>query len=136
MPNQMKLFICAVLVSLAATPGQAGEMIWSGREGKAPRDAASFQKPFGQSTANRDVPISIERRDENGNLVMVNGERSLTGSYSRIQGGLFTGGVGYSANAIGNNLSVTAVGSNNIIIIQSEQVNRGEQDVELEVNER
>jgi holdfast attachment protein HfaA len=110
-----------LLASLAASAAQAQS--WN---------AASNYNGYGASTMNTSSNYSM--RDSNGNLTMVNGQ--LVGSNysqsSEVQGG---GGVGMQgatstyaqATAIGNSLNVEVVGTHNTTIIDTTQVNNGNQ---------
>ena len=79
-------------------------------------------------------------RDANGNLTLVNGQVAPSifqqGSGAQYAGG----GVGAAgstygqANAIGNQLSVVVVGNHNTTIIDSSQINNGNQTATTELN--
>jgi holdfast attachment protein HfaA len=113
-----------LLASLTATAAQAQAQNWNG---------ASNYNGYGASTMNTSSNYSM--RDANGNLTMVNGQ--LVGSnYSQtsgVQGG--ASGVGMQgatstyaqATAIGNSLNVEVVGTHNTTIIDTTQVNNGDQ---------
>ena len=85
------------------------------------------------------APVNTSLRDANGNLEVVDG-KITSSSFSEV-GGVqgFSGGssgVGgtSSATAIGNQLNVVTMGSNNIVIVDSTQINNGDQNANNHVN--
>lgn len=79
-------------------------------------------------------------RDANGNLTLVNGQVAPSiyqqGSGAQYVGGGVGGGASTygQANAIGNQLSVVVLGNHNTTIIDSSQVNNGNQTATTELN--
>jgi holdfast attachment protein HfaA len=122
MPQIKTLAGLVLLASLAASAAQAGDWTNSG----------SYN---GYGTTNMNTASNYSMRDANGNLTMVNGQ--LTGAnYSQtsgVQGGV--SGVGTQgavstyaqATAIGNSLNVEVVGTHNTTIIDTTQINNGNQ---------
>jgi holdfast attachment protein HfaA len=114
---------------LAATAAQAGD--WTN---------SSMYNGYG--AANQNAASNYSMRDGNGNLTMVNGQvtSSQYSSGSGAQyagGGVGTGGAGPTygqATAIGNSLNVTVLGSHNTTIIDSSQINNGNQTATANVN--
>ena len=114
---------------LAATAAQAGD--WT--------NSAMYN---GYGAANQNAASNYSMRDGNGNLTMVNGQvtSSTYQSGSGAQyagGGVGTGGAGPTygqATAIGNSLNVTVLGSHNTTIIDSSQINNGNQTATADVN--
>jgi holdfast attachment protein HfaA len=93
---------------------------------------------YGATTSNQ--PSSYSMRDANGNLTMVNGQIE-SAQYSSSTGsqyaGVGMGGAGMAsgqATAIGNSLNVTVVGSHNTTIIDSSQINTGNQTATATLN--
>lgn len=90
-------------------------------------------------------PSSYSMRDGYGNLTMVNG-RVTPSIYSAQSGGsqqasAYAGGVGTGgagvvgeAYAIGNQLNVTVIGTHNTTIIDSDQINNGNQSATAALN--
>jgi holdfast attachment protein HfaA len=115
--------------ALAATAAQAGD--WTN---------SAMYNGYGAATQN--TPSNYSMRDANGNLTMVNGQvTSSTYAYaSGAQyggGGVGTGGAPQTygqATAIGNQLNVVVVGSHNTTIIDSSQVNNGNQTATANLN--
>ncbi len=114
---------------LAATAAQAGDWTNSG-----------MYNGYGAATQN--APSSYSMRDANGNLTMVNGQVTSS-TYSSSSGAQYSGGgVGMGgagptygqATAIGNSLNVTVLGSHNTTIIDSSQINTGNQTATATVN--
>jgi holdfast attachment protein HfaA len=94
---------------------------------------------YGSLSQNQASNYSL--RDANGNLTVVNGQ--VTPSiFNQSSGAQYSGsGVGMNnpttygqATAIGNNLSVTVIGSHNTTIIDSTQTNNGNQTATADVN--
>jgi len=92
--------------------------------------------------ANMNQTSSYQLRDGNGNLTMVDG-RPVSAQYSQGSGAQYAGGgVGTGgamnaygqATAIGNQLSVTVIGSRNTTIIDSTQINNGNQTATADLN--
>jgi len=114
---------------LAATAAQAGD--WTN---------SSMYNGYGAANAN--APSNYSMRDANGNLTMVNGQvtSSQYSSQSGAQyagGGVGMGGAGPTygqATAIGNSLNVTVLGSHNTTIIDSTQINNGNQTATTNIN--
>jgi len=109
---------------------------------QAAQSAGQFNVPYGKSYNDFNQPFDARTRDSNGNRTIVNG-RMFLGSQSNLSfglgGGFFgsgnssTSGVGGygSAGAIGNQLNVVTMGSWNTVIIDSTQINNGNQTVNL-----
>ena len=96
----------------------------------------------GYGANNMNSASSYSMRDANGNLTMVNGQVT-SAQYSANSGGqsAYAGGVGMGganaygqATAIGNSLNVTVIGSHNTTIIDSTQINTGNQTATAELN--
>jgi holdfast attachment protein HfaA len=126
----MKTVTAFVLFALAAAPA-AQAQIWTN---------SAMYNGYGASTQN--APSSYSMRDPNGNLTMVNG-RVEGPLYSNASGsGYATAGVGMGgagsaygqATAIGNSLNVTVVGMHNTTIIDSQQINTGNQTATAALN--
>jgi holdfast attachment protein HfaA len=96
---------------------------------------------YGATTMNQASNYSM--RDANGNLTMINGQIQPS-VYSNASGSQFSSaGVGTAAasgeaygqaTAIGNSLNVTVVGNHNTTIINSSQLNTGNQTATAAVN--
>lgn len=90
-------------------------------------------------TSSMNAPVNSSLRDANGNLEVVDGK--ITSSSFSESGGVqsfnrSTSGVGMnaSAQAIGNQLNVVTMGSNNIVIVDSTQINNGDQTANTNVD--
>ena len=119
---------CAAGLSTAA---QAGD--WT--------NSANYNG-FGAATQN--TPSNFSLRDANGNLTMVNGQ-FVGSSYSTSTGAqsasAYGSGVGMQgaagigqATAIGNSLNVVVVGNHNTTVVDSSQINNGNQTATAELN--
>jgi holdfast attachment protein HfaA len=87
--------------------------------------------PYGHSYRDENTPYNPTTRDANGNRLIVNG-RIVQGDGSNLPGTLsgdFFSGQG--GGAIGNQLNVVTNGNWNTVIIDSTQINNGNQTVNL-----
>jgi len=117
-----KIAALALLALTATTAAQAGDWTNSG-----------MYNGYGATTQNQASAYSM--RDGNGNLTMVNGQvtsaqySANSGAQSAYAGGVGTGAAGSygQATAIGNSLNVTVIGTHNTTIIDSQQINNGDQ---------
>ena len=105
--------------------------------------SASNYNGFGAGSLN--TPSNFQLRDPNGNLTLVNGQFQgpQFSSQSGTQfAGATSGGVGMSgagtaygqASAIGNSLNVVVLGSHNTTVVDSTQLNSGNQTATVELN--
>ena len=97
---------------------------------------SEFERPYGYGYGQESAPYSAHSRDRLGNRVIING---LINGGSGLGTGLHTGwgqtdgaaGMIGTGTAVGNQLNVITHGSNNTIIIDSTQINEGDQTVVL-----
>ena len=97
---------------------------------------SEFERPYGYGYGQESTPFSANTRDRLGNRVIING---LIEGGSGLGTGLYTGwgqtdgaaGMIGNGTAVGNQLNVITNGSNNTIIIDSTQINDGDQTVVL-----
>jgi len=98
--------------------------------------ASEFERPYGFGYGEEQRPFEANTRDRLGNRVIING---LIEGGTGLGTGLHTGwgqtegasGMLGSGTAVGNQLNVITNGSNNTIIIDSTQINNGDQTVVL-----
>ncbi len=126
--TRSKTLIVLALLAATVSTAQAGDWTNSG-----------MYNGYG---ANMNQTSSYQLRDGNGNLTMVDG-RPVSAQYSQGSGAQYAGGgVGTGgamnaygqATAIGNQLSVTVIGSRNTTIIDSTQINNGNQTATADLN--
>ncbi len=89
-------------------------------------NGSNFNSGIGFGSGELNAPISVNTRDENGNRLVVDGVMKNQNAAPNV----FSSGVGDyggsgGATAIGNNLTVTTIGSHNTVIINNNQVNNG-----------
>ncbi len=114
-------FPCLAALALAsATPAFA----------QAAESVGAFERGYGMDNDSWDQPINPSTRDENGNRLVVDGRIM---NQSTLFGGLGDGGAGdsLSGTAVGNQLVVVTQGSWNTVIVDSTQINNGDQSVVL-----
>lgn len=97
---------------------------------------AEFERPIGWAYGTEDRAFEASTRDRHGNRVIINGlieggttlGQGLSTGWGQTDGlrGMLGGGL-----AVGNQLNVVTNGSNNTIIIDSTQINNGDQSVVL-----
>jgi holdfast attachment protein HfaA len=114
-------------------------------------NAAAYNNAYGMNAGQENQAVNPSLRDANGNLTVVNGQFASS-SFSRQTGvqsmgtitsgalsslGTSVSGVGQTygtATAIGNSLNVVTVGNNNTVIVNSSQINNGNQSANVNVN--
>ncbi len=122
------------LCSLAL--GSLSLAISSGATAQTVSYSSELNVPYGHSYRDENTPYNPSTRTADGNRLIING-RMVLGDGSTLPGGLggdFFGsqdGTGGSAGAIGNQLNVVTVGSWNTVIIDSTQINNGDQTVNI-----
>lgn len=99
---------------------------------------SSYSAAFGMAAGQENVAVSGSMRDANGNLVMQNGMIN-GGAWGATtlnnQQGTGVGRMnGMGATAIGNQLNVTVVGSWNTVVVDSTQINNGDQTASTSLN--
>ena len=120
----------AALATILALPAYAGDYDQS----------SSYNSGYGMSAGSENALPDYSMRDSDGNLTIVNGvisgssysTRSGVGTSSSSSSGS-TSSTG-SATAIGNSLNVQVQGSWNTVIINSTQVNNGNQTATTTLN--
>jgi holdfast attachment protein HfaA len=151
MPHTSRLVYASFASAIAvfALSGVAQAQVFS--------NGSSYNAPYGMTQSETNAPVDPSLRDGNGNLELVNGQfltssmsqqagvqnmNPLTGtgvgSQSMSMGSSTSGQVATSsgvgnvsttgtATAIGNSLNVITVGNNNTVVVNSKQVNNGNQ---------
>jgi holdfast attachment protein HfaA len=146
MPQTTNRVAIATLLSTLCLTGGAAAQVTS---------AADYNHPYGMSASSQNAPVDPSLRDANGNLTVVNGQftssamsqsmglqpmgslgmsslaasNTVTSGASTTTTGAGAGGASMfgQASAIGNQLNVVTVGNNNTVIVNSNQVNNGNQ---------
>jgi holdfast attachment protein HfaA len=117
---------CAAAAACLAFAGVAGAQSMTA-------NSASYNAGYGRSTDQENQPVDVTMRDANGNLVITDGVIQPGEDQSVFAGGGAAGaldtasgaGGGSAATAIGNSLNVVVQGSNNTVIVNSVQTNKG-----------
>lgn len=100
----------------------------------------TYSNGYNMAPGQENVAPSGSTRDANGNRVILNGvmgsgnQTTLTGVQQSGVGVPGMWGNSATASAIGNSLNVVVVGSWNTVIIDSTQVNNGDQNAEASLN--
>lgn len=132
MPHSKTFLALALFSVLGATAAEA--QTWT--------NASNYNGP---GAATQNTPSNYQLRDPNGNLTLVNGQfqsaqnSSQTGTQfaGATNGGVGTSGAGAQygqASAIGNSLNVVVLGSHNTTVVDTTQVNNGNQTATVELN--
>jgi holdfast attachment protein HfaA len=128
---QTAALVALVSPVLLALPAQAGDY----------NQSSSYNSGFGSSAGSENSLQDYSMRDSNGNLTIVNGV--ITGSSYSSQSGVGSSSSsssssskssGGSATAIGNSLNVQVQGSWNTVIVDSKQINNGNQTATTTLN--
>ena len=136
--------ICFAATALCGVLGFAGTAAAAGDFS----NASTYNAPYGLQAGQENQAPAPSLRDTNGNLSVVNGQftsanigaSSGAGSSSSAVAsahGVGTSGAGTAfggATAIGNQLNVVTLGSNNTVIVNATQTNNGNQDASTTVN--
>lgn len=131
MKNMMYLF-----TGLAGLAAVAGTALAPAANAQAASSASQFERPYGFAPGQESQPFTAASRDASNNRVIING---LISGGTGLGTGLYTGwgqtegapGMLGSGTAIGNQLNVVTNGNNNTVIIDSTQINNGDQSVVL-----
>lgn len=119
---------------ILALPMLAGALLACGSAGAQSMSAnsAAYNAGYGRVAGQENQPVEVGVRDANGNLVIVDGIIETGVDFSGFAGAGATAGAGDTvagagggATAIGNNLQVVTQGNDNVVIIDSNQVNTG-----------
>lgn len=112
-----------------------------------PSQVDYYDHPYGSDPGIYNQPFDANTRDANGNRVIIDGRyhsessfsqtsgvggSSVTGNWSGSGGGAW--GLNLSASAIGNSLNVVTTGNNNVVIVDSTQINNGDQEADIVLN--
>jgi holdfast attachment protein HfaA len=105
-----------------------------GANAQVVRNSGELNIPYGRNYRDENAPYNPATRN-NGNRVIING-RIMTNGGSTLSGGLGNGFFDSQTNqsgagAIGNQLNVVTMGNWNTVIIDSTQINNGNQTVNL-----
>jgi holdfast attachment protein HfaA len=136
MPHTKKFYVLALAGTLAGALGTttAQAQSWN--------SASNYN---GYGTGSQNTPSNYQLRDANGNLTLVNGQfqsaqySSQTGTQfaGTTSGGVGTSGAGAQygqASAIGNSLNVVVLGSHNTTVVDTTQINNGNQTATVDLN--
>jgi holdfast attachment protein HfaA len=98
--------------------------------------ANEFSRPYGLNPGDEMRPYEAGTRDQNGNRVILDGRIVVGDDLSSLPNGLYNSdgrGMGYSGTgtAIGNQLNVNTSGSFNTVVVNSTQINNGNQTVNI-----
>ncbi len=106
-----------------------------------------YDHPYGSDPGIYNQPFDANTRDANGNRTIVDGQfvsdssfsqtsgvggSSVTGDWGGSSGGSW--GLNLISTAIGNSLNVVTVGNNNTVIVDSTQINNGNQEADIVLN--
>ncbi len=131
MPFSKTILVAVIAAVCFSTAAEAGD--WT--------NSANYN---GFAATTQNAPSNFSLRDANGNLTVVNGQfvgssySSSTGAQSANASGVGTQGQYASgqATAIGNSLNVVVVGNHNTTVVDSNQINNGNQTATAELNSR
>lgn len=138
MPFRFRLLLATAALTGAAVAGDFN-------------NATSYNNAYGMNAGQENQAVNPNLRDQNGNLTVVNGQFTSS-SFTRQTGvqsmgtissgslsslGTGVSGVGQiygTATAIGNSLNVVTIGNNNTVVVNSSQINNGDQNANVSIN--
>jgi holdfast attachment protein HfaA len=136
--------VAAGAAALAVAAMLAGDTAYAQNNSARAAYGGSFERPYGYQYGQENQPYDAGTRDQNGNRVIVDGRIIVGDDLSSLPSGLYnfngltSGGSGFSGvgvgSAIGNQLNVITQGSHNIVIVDSTQINNGDQNVTINLN--
>ncbi|MCG8648307.1 MAG: holdfast anchoring protein HfaA [Pirellulales bacterium] len=102
--------------------------------------SSEFNRPYGMNFGDESRPFDPGTRDANGNRVIIDGRIVTESDASFVTrsdfGGVGGGGFGLGgATAIGNQLNVVTQGSWNTVIVDSTQINEGDQTAQVTIGD-
>jgi holdfast attachment protein HfaA len=118
-----------------------------GASGAQAQSWTSSSNYNGYGGSNMNTASNYSLRDPNGNLTLVNGQFESASNYAPQSGSqsasAMTGGVGTSgagsqygqATAVGNQLNVVVLGSHNTTVVDTTQINNGNQTATVALNQ-
>lgn len=142
-PNAIVSLAMGALVGLAIVGGAVGLLTMPALAqppSSAPQVSGEFERPFGFGYGEEQASYDANTRDASGNRVILDGrimtgmdQSSLSSSYGSAGAwSQSTAGAGFSTGtAIGNQLNVITQGNWNTVIVNSTQINNGDQTTVL-----
>ncbi|WP_417478207.1 holdfast anchoring protein HfaA [Maricaulis sp.] len=118
----------AMFMTVLAPASVLGQSVSTTAQWERPYGVASGQETqawSGAASAGAAAGAGAASRSTAGNRVIIDGVIQ-TGVGVSSRGGLFGGGVGSGATAIGNQLNVNVSGQYNTVIVNSNQINNGD----------
>lgn len=113
----------------------------SAASAQSTQTTAQWERPYGVAYGQEQRPWSgatasagAAARSSAGNRVIIDGVIQTGVGVSSQLNGLFGGGVGANATAIGNQLNVNVTGQWNTVIINSTQINNGDVNANAQSN--
>lgn len=121
--TSVRLLGAAALLLTTAAAGEAAAQAMG-------TNSASFNAGWGRTPGDENRAVSAGTRDANGNRVIINGVIQGGSDQSFFSSGgassAFAGAGAGGSTAIGNSLSVITQGNNNVVIVDSTQINNGD----------
>lgn len=125
-----------IITGLTALAALTAVAVMPKAEAQAASSVSEFERPFGYGYGQESQPYSAAGRDASGNRVIING---VIEGGTGLGTGLYTGwgqtegasGMIGTGTAVGNQLNVITTGNYNTVIIDSTQINNGDQNVVL-----
>jgi holdfast attachment protein HfaA len=132
--------LLAVATSASAADIAARQSATAASQGLS--NSAAYNGGFGLGSGGENQAASGKVRDGSNNLMIVNGVMAGAGAGASarasagvsIQDGIGGTAIGSGATAIGNNLNVTVIGNWNTTIVDSTQINNGDQNANVSLN--
>ncbi len=113
----------------------------AGASAQSTQTTAQWERPYGVAYGQEQRPwagatasAGASARSSAGNRVIIDGVIQTGVGVSSQMNGLFGGGVGANATAIGNQLNVNVTGQWNTVIVNSTQINNGDVNANAQSN--
>lgn len=92
---------------------------------------AEMSQPYGVNGGFSNEPMEVSLRDDNGNMLVVDGRPMAASSYATGSSGV---GAGNVVSAVGNQINVVVEGNYNTVVVDAVQINNGNQTASMDLN--
>ncbi|WP_300554405.1 holdfast anchoring protein HfaA [Maricaulis sp.] len=135
MPKAVLYTVAAIALAVAIDTGAQAQSVQTSGAWEQPYGVAPGQttQPWSGARSSAGAAAGAAARSQAGNRVIIDGVIQ-TGVGVSSQTGMFGGGVGSSAAAIGNQLNVNVSGQYNTVIVNSNQINNGDINANADAN--
>jgi holdfast attachment protein HfaA len=119
---------CALALGLTALSLTAGAALAANEPWE---EGLTMNTPYGMTPGEENRAFNPSNRDASGNRVLVNQYSQYSNTAGVAGEGSGVGSVNGTALAVGNQLNVVTNGNNNTVIVNSTQINNGDQEANI-----